>query len=360
MGGFISKKIEPEYTGPSAVERVQEVATVPFEKAVKFGEEAVSATQEAQKQSAMVRFLWLGIKGLASLLAIVIIWDYLAIKFGFRTLWWPSPPTPQDDSTPQDGKAKLKSSGRQPLLKAALSNVTGPTSSGDLLNVIHDATTSVMVPATSAPLSSENQGSYGFQWWMFIQDWNYGYGKEKDVVIRTDPTNNAVMNPRVSLHPTDNTLKFSISIFPKDDKSSKNEPAPAGTNGEATDDVYTCEVTNIPLQSWFSLSMTVFSRNLDIYIDGKLVKSCLLPGVPKPAVGNIMLTPNGGYSGYMCNFYAYPRMLTPGDALNFFSAGTPCQNQTPSPSSGLSKATGYSVKIGVYDTVGKEVQEYTF
>ena len=48
----------------------------------------------------------------------------------------------------------------------------------------------------------------------------------------------------------------------------KSTPAPAG-HSDFTDDVFTCEVPNIPLQTWFSVSATVFGRNLDVYIDRK-------------------------------------------------------------------------------------------
>jgi hypothetical protein len=232
------------------------------------------------------------------------------------------------------------------------------SSSGNLMSSLHDATTTTTVPAASAPLSSENQGNYGAQWWMFVKDWNYGYGKEKSVIYRPDASNASVANPNISLHPTDNTLRVSVSIFPSSEGGSgKSEPAPAGHSG-SSDDVFVCDVPNIPLQAWFSVSTTVFERNLDIYIDGKLVKSCFLPGVPKPAVGDIQIAKDGGFSGYMCGFTHYPRMLTPDDAISFFTAGTPCSSQTGP--SATAAATGYSVKFGVYDTVGKEVQEYTF
>jgi len=230
--------------------------------------------------------------------------------------------------------------------------------SGNLMSSLHDATTTTTVPAASAPLSSENQGNYGAQWWMFVKDWNYGYGKEKSVIYRPDAANSSIANPNVSLHPTDNTLRVAVSIFPSSEGGSgKTTPAPAGHSG-SSDDVFVCDVPNIPLQAWFSVSITVFERNLDVYIDGKLVKSCFLPGVPKPAVGDIQISKDGGFSGYICNFNHYPRMLTPNDTSAFFTAGTPCSSQT-SPSS-TAAATGYSVKFGVYDTVGKEVQEYTF
>lgn len=299
----------------------------------------------------------------------IFLYDYFAIKNGWQTILLPAPPQqapltsappPPSGGGKQQATAPQKVSSNPPLFSKLTSAVTGSDSSGDLLSSLHDATTSMSIPGTSAPLSNQSQGAYGMQWWMFVKDWNYGYGKEKQVLVRPDPTNNAVMNPSISLHPTDNTLKVSVSIFPTGSGSSKTEPAPATGSGASTDDVFICEVPNIPLQSWFSVSMTVFGKNLDIYIDGKLVKSCMLPGVPKPAIGDISVSPNGGFSGYMCNIYHYPRMLTPGDAMNFYAAGSSCSKDVSSSGVTSSGLTGYSVKFGVYDTVGKQIQQYTF
>lgn len=238
-----------------------------------------------------------------------------------------------------------------------MSLLTGSDSSGDLMSRPHDATTTAIIQGSNAPLSAQQQGSYGMQWWMFVKDWNYGFGKDKAILRRPDPTNPSVMNPSVSLHPTDNSLRIAISVFPSSDGGTPGEPVPAGSS--SADDVFVCEVPNIPLQSWFSLSMSVFGRNLDVYIDGKLVKSCLLPGVPKPTTSDIQLSPDGGFSGFLCNFYHYSRMLTPADAMSFYSAGTSCRNST-SGTSAPSTATGYSVKFGVYDALGKQVQEFAF
>lgn len=266
-------------------------------------------------------------------------------------------------ATQQPSSAPVSAPPQQPsLLSRIWSALSGGGSSGNLISSIHDATGTGMVQATNAPLSSQDQGAYGMQWWMFIKDWNYGYGKDKPVLTRPDPTSASVSNPSITLHPTDNSLKVSISLFPTSDGGSKTEPAPAGSSGSSTDDVYVCEVYNLPLQTWFSVGVTVFGRNLDVYIDGKLVKSCFLPGVPKPAVGDIQLSPGGGFSGYMCDYFHYPRMLTPSDAMTFYTAGTSCKNKVPSDGNlpGTTSASGYSVKFGVYDTLGKQVQEYTF
>jgi len=243
-----------------------------------------------------------------------------------------------------------------PVLSKLYNSIFG-NSTGNLAPSFHDATSSAIIKGNRAPLSAEREGGYGMQWWMYVKDWNYGYGKKKSVVTRPDSTNGAVSNPSISLHPTDNSLEISVSVYPATEGGSgKAEPAPAGHSG-SSDDVFVCEVPNIPLQTWFSVSVTVFGRNLDVYLDGKLVKSCFLSGVPKPAVGDIQLTPGGGYSGRMCDFYHFPKMLTPSDALSFWSKGTTCKNMT---TTGKSSATGYSVKFGVYDDLGKEVQEYAF
>jgi len=231
----------------------------------------------------------------------------------------------------------------------------GP-SSGNLISTMYDATTTTSVPSSHAPISAEGQGSYGVQWWMFVKDWNYNFGKEKAVLSRSDASNAGIMNPKVTLAPTENNLKVAVSIFPSSEGGgSKTEPAPAG-HSSSSDDVFVCEVPNIPLQSWISVSVTVFDRNLDVYINGNLVKSCFLPGVPKPAVGNIDLAKDGGFSGYMCDLNHYGKALTPSDAQAFYNAGTSCANQTGS----AGASGGYSLKFGVYNTKGKEVKEYTF
>jgi len=263
----------------------------------------------------------------------------------------PTLPEGVSSTTPQGVEAPSP-----PILSKLYNSIFG-NSSGNLAPSFHDATTSAVVKGNRAPLSAERDGGYGMQWWMYVKDWNYGYGKSKSVVKRPDSTNGAVTNPSISLHPTDNSLQISVSVYPATEGGSgKAEPAPAGHSG-SSDDVFVCEVPNIPLQTWFSVSVTVFGRNLDVYLDGKLVKSCFLSGVPKPAVGDIQLSPDGGFSGRICDFYHYPKMLTPTDAMTFWSKGTSCRNMT---TTGKSSATGYSVKFGVYDQLGKEVQEYAF
>ena len=244
-----------------------------------------------------------------------------------------------------------------PTFFSKLRSMFSSGNSGDQLPYAKDATSISSVPAGNAPLSDGSDGAYGMQFWMYVKDWNTNFGKDKHILSRSDVTNSSIMNPSITLHPTENTMRVSVSVFPNGEGSSKIEPAPAGHSG-STDDVFVCEVPDIPLQSWVSVSLTVFSRNLDIYINGKLVKSCLLSGVPKKALGDIVMNKDGGFSGYVCGFYHYPRMLVPADAQSFYSAGTSCSSTTAP--SALSKVSGYGVKFGVYDATGKVINQYVF
>lgn len=338
--------------------------------------QAAAIAQAARVQGAKwPTYLAYGLGILIGLAVLAFIVDFIFVKttgkeltgFGWITAFMPPEPTPAPPvapptpaptgTTPTPTPAPSTQALAPPTPFAKLYSAIFGGSTPNLAPVLHDATNTVIVPGKNAPLSSGPEGGYSMQWWMFIKDWNYGYGKPKSVIRRPDATTNAIANPDISLHPTDNTLQVSVSIYPSTEGgAAKAQPAPAGHSG-STDDVFVCEVPNIPLQTWFSVSLSVFGRNLDIYIDGKLVKSCFLTGVPKPAVGDIQLTPGGGFSGSVCNFYHYSRMLTPADAIAFWSAGTPCQNQTL-PDGNM--ANKYSVNFGMYDATGKKIQNYTF
>lgn len=113
-----------------------------------------------------------------------------------------------------------------------------------------------------------------------------------------------MFSPEITLAPNENTLNVKVAIHPSDSKASASEPAPANNSGGATGDSFTCSVENIPLQAWFAVSVTVFQRNLDIYLNGKLVKSCILPGVPRTVAGDIEVGPGGGFSGMVCDLFS--------------------------------------------------------
>lgn len=198
---------------------------------------------------------------------------------------------------------------------------------------------------------------YGVQFWMYVSDWDYNFGKEKMILVRKSPTQ---QSPKITLHPTENSLNVQVMVFPTDQSAGAATPG-AGTTGDS----FTCTVENIPLQSWFSVSMTVFQRNLDIYINGRLVKSCVLPGVPKPISGDVLIGDDvNGFSGSVCNVHTYPNMLTPNDAKSFFGKGTSCQAPSPTkagvdPDSTFITLFGYTFRFSTLNKEGRELSSFT-
>lgn len=231
-------------------------------------------------------------------------------------------------------------------------------STGDVAPTTVDGKTRTVIPAGDAP--STGGSDYGFQYWMFLKDWDYKFGSPKEILKRVSPANAAVQNPRIFLSPTDNTLNVQVSLFPS------SSAAGAATPGaDSTGDSQICSVENVPLQSWFSVSTTVFQRNLDIYINGRLVKSCVLNGIPKPAVGEVILNDNGGFSGALCNVNYYNGMLGPEDAKAFHGKGTTC---APPATAGVAEVDkdsffitlfGYTFRFSTLSKDGKELNSFT-
>ena len=236
---------------------------------------------------------------------------------------------------------------------------TMPTWSGSVTPAAGVTTnTSMTIPGSTIPVSvGTNGGNYGVQWWMFIQDWNYMFGQEKQVLTRGASGH---LNPYVFLDPVENTLNVKINLMSGAAGSGGSSvPSPVGLTG-STDDSYTCKVKNIPLQSWFCISLSVSNRNVDIYLNGMLVRSCLLPAVPQAPKGDATVMGSGGYSGNLAALNFYAGALNPNMAMAFYRAGPPAAAVAQTASTSTTPADPYVVKLAVVDPTGQELNKYTF
>jgi len=204
------------------------------------------------------------------------------------------------------------------------------------LQQMQNGQTASTIEASSLANSSTTAQTTNFAYsiWFYINDWNYRYGESKVIfgrmggpstgVATTNPvtgTTGGVSGvdpcPSVVLDATENNLIISLACFPGDGTTPGSTP---GSN--LTSVVQTCNVSNIAVQRWVNLSISVYGRSMDVYIDGKLVKTCLLPGVANVNNNaNVYVTPMGGFSGWTTKFQYYPYPLNPQDAWNIYSAG---------------------------------------
>ena len=223
------------------------------------------------------------------------------------------------------------------------------------LSGLTDGTVSTQI--TSDNLAQKDDGvpdsNFAYSIWFYINDWNYRYGEPKILYGRmggtgstdstgsdsdddsdncpskpaplsskSSPSASSVMSsisgvdpcPVVIFGEKENNLVVALGCYPGADE----EPTTAG----GTTVVHTCGVGNIPLQKWTNLVISVYGRTLDIYIDGKLVRTCLLPGVANVNENkSVYVTPMGGFDGWTSKFQYYSDSLNPQQVWNIYSKG---------------------------------------
>jgi hypothetical protein len=157
--------------------------------------------------------------------------------------------------------------------------------------------TAVVIPATT--LKNGGSTNYAYSIWIYVDDWTYRYGEEKIIFLRGSI--GSVFTPALSLMPNDNTAVITMTT---------------------TEDPFECIVPNIPLQKWTCIIVTLNNKSLDAYVNGKLVKTCVLPDVPiVNEESSVYLTPDGGFSGYTSRFQYWSTPMSPQEAWNVYKKG---------------------------------------
>lgn len=178
------------------------------------------------------------------------------------------------------------------------------------LSQFNDGNIEVILPSKDLPSSISTNYTYSI--WFYIEDWNYKYGQKKILLRRLDNNNWKNPCPEISLGAFQNDLTVALQTYPNTDTPGSN------TNVQT----FNCSVKNVPIQAWVNVIVSVTGRTLDVYLDGKLVKTCVMPGVAKVTTNApIVITPNGGFSGFTSNIRYWANASNPQDAWNIYKNG---------------------------------------
>ena len=176
--------------------------------------------------------------------------------------------------------------------------------SSNKLTGLQDAKTVTKIPANT--LSASNSVNYAYSAWFYVDDWSYRYGEPKIILGRLD--SDLEPSPSIVLGAIENNLKIQTTVYSSD--------------GATEGSTHTCNVDNVPIQKWVNVIISLRGRTLDVYIDGKLVRTCVLPGVAKIANNApVYITPLGGFSGFTSNIQYYGDSLNPQEAYNIYRSG---------------------------------------
>jgi hypothetical protein len=213
-----------------------------------------------------------------------------------------------------------------------------------LLQNLQDGKTASTISASSIDTGDAVASNFAYSIWFYINDWNYRYGEPKVIFGRmgapSAPGEGVISGvsgidpcPAVVLGALENNLSVSVGCFPGADE----EPTVPG--GKTI--VHTCVIANIPVQKWTNLAISVYGRTMDMYVNGKLVRTCMLPGIASANPNaDIHVTPAGGFDGWTAKLQYFSSPINPQDAWNIYSHGY---------TNWASVFNGYNVKLSVVE-----------
>ncbi len=141
--------------------------------------------------------------------------------------------------------------------------------------------------------------AFSHSFWIYIHDWNYRFGQWKNIFLVGNQDRRI---PGLWLYPKTNSLHARISTY-----ADPNEG---------------CDIQNIPLQKWVHIAYILNNRTVDIYIDGKLERSCVLRGVPHYQHNSkLRIAQGGGFYGQIAKFQYFNRAMDPHEVSEIYAQG---------------------------------------
>ncbi len=145
-----------------------------------------------------------------------------------------------------------------------------------------------------------HSSNFTYSLWFYVNDWNDKYNKEKILMDRQGA-------PKITLGNTQNDINIEIKYF---------------GDSDAVSVPFNCNIKNFPLQKWINLAISVQNQTLDVYIDGKLNKTCILPNLPDINKNSpVKITPQGGFNGWTANFQYWDQSSNPQQIYNIYKQG---------------------------------------
>ena len=195
-----------------------------------------------------------------------------------------------------------------------------PNKNPILINGMHDGEIALHISqnpnvADAVPVyrSVDQDEGLEFTWssWLFIKSvGQVGKGGQGEATVKhifnkgSDPGNDATVigrglldgmakpnnSPGLYLDSTSNKLKIILNTY--------------------SSVIETLEVDNIPMKTWFLISIRVKDKTLDVYINNNVAARHVFESVPKQNYGDVYVSQNGGFNGKISNLRYYDHALS--------------------------------------------------
>ena len=201
---------------------------------------------------------------------------------------------------------------------------------------------SVTDKANAIPAIYEG-GEYSVNIWVYINDWSTRRGYNKHIV---SIGGNDFLTFALYLKPFTNALAVTVRTTDLSTTPASGSVSQATSTPNAGDlltgagvqtlfnsassmpqDITTtppCDIPSIDLQKWVQVTLTLNNKTSDVYIDGKLARSCVLPSfyrVSKTGSVSMKICDFGGFGGYVSNATAFNYTLNPEQVWQHYMKG---------------------------------------
>lgn len=226
------------------------------------------------------------------------------------------------------------------ILVVILSLYRWLSGSGDLEDVVlYNNIKNGLVAFSQNPLTFDTSvmpqlyggGEFSICTWVYISNWAVNKGNNK-IFLSLSGGGGGFSTMVMYLGQTTNKLGIRVSCDSPDTIGSSNiiddTQLSKIVNGltpytDSSSDFKKCDIESIDLQRWVNITTVLSGRTLDVYIDGKLSRSCVLNGLYMVDADDTTLVLGGpaGFGGYIgqtrCANYAY----SPDQVYSYYTSG---------------------------------------
>lgn len=210
-----------------------------------------------------------------------------------------------------------------------------------LISYIHDASMEKRFNFGSLPVSAQGN-EYNLNLWVYINDYQTIKEGNGDVCIIYKGTGdgnfnssksnaegvidiNKNGNPGIWLLKEVNTLRINVGLETNYNNNNNCVTSASSCADNSGTNYNSCDIKNFPLQKWVNLNVSLRNSSLDVFLNGELHKSCILPGAPIMNNGDLYVCKSkeshGGFNGYISNFVYTNKALSADSIYNTYKKG---------------------------------------
>jgi len=176
-------------------------------------------------------------------------------------------------------------------------------------------------------------GDFTLSFWIYVDDWNYRVASYKPLFnlgpMATSSQNRSVLVGMLT------PMQNGLMIRGATTGSTNSNQGPDITmpdartqvlNGQTSQSMFSstvdspCDIKEVPLQRWVCVTIVSSGRVLDVYMNGKLSRSCVLDSILQVPMGDIYLS-LGSFGGRYASVQMWNVQLTPDVIYGVYQMG---------------------------------------